>query len=348
MFNSPILDVAIGLAFIFLLLSLLVSALCEMLSGVFRWRAAHLWTGLEHLLQSAEARNRLYNHPLVKGLSPIGAATNLADPAYKPDVSKCPSYIPSRVFALALVDVLRDLAKPNGTPRKLQDLEAQSPEVAKAIETAGPALKGLAGSLAPLFEEAAGDIERFRAGIETWFNDGMDRVSGSYKRHTMAWQAGIGLVLAVALNIDALFITRALWRDPALRQSLVAEAQSYANAPPAAGTSADEQFRAVRTQISALGLPLGWRACDARTTEAESDTTLATPLLWCATGGWSWAGLLPMILGWAVTAAAVSMGAPFWFDSLRRIISIRSAGKAPEERPTPPKEVPRPREPPRV
>jgi len=56
MLNSPTLDVAIGLAHIFLLLSLLVSAVCEMLAEFFKWRAANLWDGIEQLLQSKEAR----------------------------------------------------------------------------------------------------------------------------------------------------------------------------------------------------------------------------------------------------------------------------------------------------
>src|SRR5712691_3064381 len=73
MFNSPILDVAIGLAFIFLLLSLLVTAVCELLAGFFKWRAANLWLGIEHLLQSPDARDKIYNHPLIRGLAPIGS-----------------------------------------------------------------------------------------------------------------------------------------------------------------------------------------------------------------------------------------------------------------------------------
>src|SRR5262252_305253 len=135
MLNSPTLDVAIGLALIFLLLSLLVSAVCEMLAGFFKWRAANLWEGIEQLLQSKEARDALYNHPLIRGLAPVGAsrpqsasrqqtataaeATQSGKPAMRQrlakaiwvstdvDRGKIPSYIPSRTFALALIDVIR-------------------------------------------------------------------------------------------------------------------------------------------------------------------------------------------------------------------------------------------------
>jgi hypothetical protein len=39
------------------------------------------------------------------------------------------------------------------------------------------------------------------------------------------------------------------------------------------------------------------------------------------------------------------MGAPFWFDTLNRIMSVRTAGKAPEEAPKAPRTVPEPKAP---
>jgi hypothetical protein len=38
------------------------------------------------------------------------------------------------------------------------------------------------------------------------------------------------------------------------------------------------------------------------------------------------------LLGWFLTIACVSLGAPFWFDTLKLIMSIRSSGKNPDER----------------
>jgi hypothetical protein len=368
------------------------------------------------------------------------------------------------------------LGSPEAIAGELRSFIASSADVRNALDNAHASFKDLAGALSPLLEAAAGDIEQFRENVEGWFNDGMDRVSGWYKRHTMAWQAAIGVALAIGLNIDALLITRTLWRDPALRASLVSQAQAFSNesqppderpptevstgdsqtsaglavvlstaelAPdttlpftirlkdeerdrqidieaetehlevsstPASSTSwtrkmdplpvtkgttevhalarlsgavttprletfrvtvtdrkpadgatqretatqnpssltldatvlakpaPDAQFEALRTKINALGLPIGWKGC-------TDTSTLGTPLIWCDREAWNWLGLLPMLLGWLITGAAVSLGAPFWFDTLKRVISIRSAGKAPEERPLKPKEVPKPREP---
>jgi hypothetical protein len=52
-----------------------------------------------------------------------------------------------------------------------------------------------------------------------------------------------------------------------------------------------------------------------------------------------------MALGWLITAFAVSLGAPFWFDLLNKFVNVRASGKAPEEEPKSPKEVPVPKEP---
>jgi hypothetical protein len=52
--------------------------------------------------------------------------------------------------------------------------------------------------------------------------------------------------------------------------------------------------------------------------------------------------VLVKVLGLLLTACAASLGAPFWFDVLNRVISIRAAGKAPEESPLPPRQIPYP------
>lgn len=49
---------------------------------------------------------------------------------------------------------------------------------------------------------------------------------------------------------------------------------------------------------------------------------------------WKWhKSMWIKLLGLILTAIAVSLGAPFWFDMLNKIINIRSAGRAPDERP---------------
>ena len=106
MFGSTILDIATGIVFIYLLLSLMCSALNEMVAWFLGLRASTLKSGIEQLLADPALANisqRVYAHPLVKALSEAG---------------KDPSYIPSRTFAYALIDELiaesKKFAAPGG------------------------------------------------------------------------------------------------------------------------------------------------------------------------------------------------------------------------------------------
>jgi hypothetical protein len=135
-----------------------------------------------------------------------------------------------------------------------------------------------------------------------------------------------------------------------------------------AAPSADQRFENLQAQLEGLGLPMGWSCgtttADTGTTGGSSTrATTRTLPFWCGggalghhvegtgtkarikQGGYMLADVLALLLGWLITAAAASLGAPFWFDMLKRVVSVRSAGKAPEERPLSPKEVPQPREP---
>ncbi|HEX5170601.1 MAG TPA: hypothetical protein VFW11_15600, partial [Cyclobacteriaceae bacterium] len=38
------------------------------------------------------------------------------------------------------------------------------------------------------------------------------------------------------------------------------------------------------------------------------------------------------LLGWIISAYAITIGAPFWFDMLKKVIQIRNAGVKPEEK----------------
>ena len=97
MFNSQILDVAIGMIFVYLLLSLMCSAANEIIESLLKKRAKHLEEGLRELLQNQELIAKVYNHSLVNGL--FGGK-------YAPKSRKLPSYIPSENFALALMDLV--------------------------------------------------------------------------------------------------------------------------------------------------------------------------------------------------------------------------------------------------
>lgn len=149
--GSVVLEVALGLVFFYLLLSLLCTSLNELIAGLFNLRGKNLLGGLHNLLGNAMAA-RLYDHALVRGLS-------------RPN--SLPSYIPSDTFARTLLDIVAP-AQPTG-PITAQDLRA------KIAVLGDPSLKQV---LLILLDESGDDMGKLRQGIEQWFNHSMDRASG--------------------------------------------------------------------------------------------------------------------------------------------------------------------------
>src|SRR3954464_9260734 len=93
--SLPILDVAIGISFVYLLLALICTTVNEMLAGLWKTRARFLDRGITRLLNDdKELKRKIYDHPLIRSLSPT-------------ETSSCPSYLPARAFATALTEVLR-------------------------------------------------------------------------------------------------------------------------------------------------------------------------------------------------------------------------------------------------
>jgi hypothetical protein len=297
MFGSTILDAAIAMVFIYLLASLVVSAANELIASVLKLRAENLFAGIRQLLQEGDKStlaSSLYRHPLVSGLAKKGGK---------------PSYIPSRTFALAFLDVIAPVD--SESPRTIDELQS-------AINNLPDPLKK---ALTTLFDEAGHDVEQFKRQLEIWFNNTMERVSGWYKRRTQWIQLVFAIGFAVSLNIDSVHIGQTLFAlHSPLRPALVEQAKPFL-------ASHNDTLEHVTAAISTVSLPIGW-------------------------ADFHWKGLnraapdiLSRLPGWLITALAVSLGAPFWFDLLNKFINIRGAGKAPEEQPKEPKEVPQPKGP---
>jgi hypothetical protein len=159
---------------------------------------------------------------------------------------------------------------------------------------------------ATAFDRLAVDFQR---NVEDWFNGAMAHVSGWYKRWTQTVVAALALVVVCAANADTVQIVQRLSRDGPLRAALVAAADDAARNPQG---SNDAGVRAVLEQAEGLTLPLGWTRATA--------TAATTPL-----------GLLSKVIGLIASVLAVSLGAPFWFDTLSKVINLRGAGTPPDQ-----------------
>jgi hypothetical protein len=291
MFDFAALDVALGLIFVYLVLALVCSALNETISSVFSWRASFLREGVANLL---DPDNRSNGQELVKKLYAHPVLNALIRPVSRSQKLRYPAYLPARVFASALLDF-----DATGAKRSVEDaIEAvPSAQARKALTT--------------LWIEANGDAVAFRRAVESWFDDAMERVSGWYRRrvHLVMWL--LAIAVAVGLNVDTIRIADHLWKDRTVRDVVVARTQnppSATQAPPISGvaTSVDT--------LKELELPIGWSA------ETRPNDS------------WDWfLTALTKAIGLLLTAAALTLGAPFWFDLLGKVARVRSAGVRPKK-----------------
>ncbi len=327
MFGSEVVEVAIGIILIFLLMSIICSTIREGIESWLKTRAAYLEHGLRSLVNDPEGTGlakMLYEHPLINGL--FSGNYDPGDRKKKPNSitsrSNLPSYIPTKNFALAVMDLAAHGPNPdfaNAPEQKLAPLEAMRANILK-IEN--PAVKR---ALLAAIDGAQGDLDKAQKNIEAWYDSSMDRISGWYRRSTQWIIFWTGLVVAVMLNVNTIRIADHLYRDDATRSAVVARAGTVATST----TGGPDTYDEAKEELESLTLPIGWSGdweSDIRRTGAKkTDAKLAEKDLW--------PHVLYAILGWLITALAATMGAPFWFDVLNKVMVIRSTVKPNEKSP---------------
>jgi len=366
MLGLDMLDVAIGVVFLFLLVSLIASAIAEYIESLLKKRASDLEKGiLEMLKGDTTLLQQFYEHPVIASLYEGGNHKDAKT------AGKLPSYIPARSFALAMMDLVLSDDKKSGsagaTPVTapvsqpvagdvvnaegdqivqnaakietvskdvLQELRTLAAKNAPAGETMQDRVKRLpvdvAKTLVTFVDAAGGDASKVRANLEGWFNASMDRVSGWYKRRNHQILVGIGLVLAILFNIDTISIMQSLWTNKAMRDAGVAAASAFAQKDPQTSTAAPEKkIKEYSQSLSSLQLPIGWASVNCP--GVKDDATIVDRFQ--SKDWWQcWLLAIPLhLIGWIITAAAVSFGAPFWFDALNKIMVIRSTVKPREK-----------------
>lgn len=324
MFGSNILDVAIGLALIYLLLSLVASGVHEAAEAIVKSRAVELERGIRSLLDDPEghgmARN-LYEHPLVSSLYP--GKYEVMEKRFRGQT--LPDYIPARSFAVALLDMTV-----RGTDVGPYAAQQTHPDMSIAsLRSSVSRIPSVFVQRAVLsaIDAARGDINRVQANLEEWFDTAMDRVSGQYKRRTQFWLFGIGLATTVILNVNSIAIADYLSHNAVAREALVSRAQqirtdsTYQRLIADPATIDRATARAAYEDLQSLKLPIGW------------DRQLPMPP--SMTGSDAFFFRLKQVFGLLITAFAIMLGAPFWFDLLNKFMVIRStvkpAEKSPEE-----------------
>ncbi|MEO8371063.1 MAG: hypothetical protein ABI806_17905 [Candidatus Solibacter sp.] len=295
--NLPVLDVAIGISFVFLLLSLICTTVNEMLAGVRKSRAKFLDMGIARLLGgNAEIKKLIYEHPMIQSLAS--------------DSTICPSYIPANKFVTVALDLI------SGKGNAANDMAAVRAGI-KNIPN-----EHLQVILTTIMDKAHDEPARVQYLLEQWFDENMDRVTGWYKKHTQVWAIILASIMTIVINADALHMAALLWTTPTVRAAMVEQAKVRAD-KALADSSKPLPAALTPDEKAELAQLTGWES-DRKAFESWKANA--------GTGKAPWDIVLDHLLGWILTAIAVSMGAPFWFDTLNRFMNIRNAGRSPDEK----------------
>ena len=283
---DAILEVAIGLIFIWLILSIVTMQIQDIISNLLNRRAKLLEKSMLEMCKSSQMVDEIYKHPLVDAICKHDKKGKLVKPAN----------IPNSVFAAAAMEVFMNAGSlENMTPvtsmsltqmhKGMDDLEKLHPALGRTVNRLMPGLDFEKGT-----HLAKEQITLYRTNMEDWFENVMARATIEYKNQAFIWAFIIGVIIAFAFNVDTIYISNQLWREPTLRQALVVEAQSSASQSP------------ITNSINALTIPIGWTNYPA----TLSDWPLK-------------------ILGIAMSGVAAMQGAPFWFDGLKKLLDLRES-----------------------
>jgi hypothetical protein len=188
-----------------------------------------------------------------------------------------------------------------------------------------------------------------RGNVEQWFNDGMDRANGVFKRYSQGMALLIGILFAFALNVDSINLTIYLWRDPTVRAVLADNATKFELPSQQLAANPEQAMEAFRNQFVGLDLPVGWVIRGGKQTDlvAQFDSNcqlfpgehqaFGIPVFgtkYCLAPPQSnnQTNILLKTFGILFTALMARQGAPFWFDVLKRLVNVRSTGANPIEK----------------
>lgn len=233
----------------------------------------------------------------------------------------------------------------------------------------GEALNSLLSGMEEYATNTDKAIALGRKNVEEWFDNTMDRMGGWYKRWAQKGAFIIAFIIAVILNVDSIYIVQELWRNPASRQASTVFIQKYVEQKTEEGAKLEDTDvqDTINNELQKLNFPAGWKAeeyldpgnvkdflglhINTKWFTKPGSVIISCPLfdknpsefgIRCyelnnpsginsqVDNGYSLAGKLT---GFFITALAAMLGAPFWFDVLKKLINIRSSGINPAEKP---------------
>ena len=367
MLNSIVLDVVIGLVFIYLLYSLLATTIQEIIATNFGFRSKILERAIFRMLEDEDKSETRFKtvFDLFWKRKKSGVGKTTSDGFYGHPLMKFlgenkrnskPAYIDKETFSKIFIDLLRGDQVLPGDNVKLLIQNALTNKTTKWGKVTTKICDETLSYINSIWADAQGDVDKFKVYLENWFDATMERATGWYKKNTQFILLFIGLGIAILFNVDTIEIVKKLEKDPKLREQLVQQADAFVNANPdldkklLTQKNENEKFLAKYTKEEiksndslkkinsedSLNLQ-NYKELQARrdTLINRADSLIKTDIskandvlgIGINTYKFKWETFFKSLLGWFITAIAISLGAPFWFDLLNKLMQLRSARK---------------------
>jgi hypothetical protein len=345
---SKIVEIALALTVVYLMMSTLVSALNEWLSAIIFSRSRSLREAVNMLTGAKDGKLTISRKkadgtvdkvavPIVDMILDHNMSRSQATPTWldwfrKNDRSV--NRIPADLLPTILIDAVSPFGQSAG-PRDFGEIWSSLLEISDTP---------LGHSLLLLAEGSNKDLEAFKVRIRNWWIETLDANSGAYKRRTQRSLLIISAIAVFGLNIDTIRLSESLWVSDTMRTGMAEYARQIGdeaakNKTTAPKTGESEPVRKAGTEPTAaeiekkrqdaladfdrleqmrkkFDLPIFWKNDETPLwlTGSDGQQTLDfNRALW-------------KVLGLCISAVAVSMGAPFYFDLLQKVSNVRLTG----------------------
>ncbi|MEP6466808.1 MAG: hypothetical protein ABJB05_10915 [Parafilimonas sp.] len=349
MSSFPILDLVIGMIFIYFLFSIICSSAVELWFSILNTRANLLTKWIVQIFDKPALNSdgtpakitvgqSIVDHCMVTALSKTGKSTSYIDAenfvsafldkiTLKP-TSTAADQLPPANLPEYITAIQNSTAISGELKRTILSFANEASLAVVAIKTV-PAVAGITNNIST---EIKSDMDIFQEKLEKWYDSNAQRITGTLKRKKALPATFIlGTILTIALNVNTIEISKYLYSNKDQSAQLATTAMnSYEKLNDkisATNTSNDsitdsttiknltQQADDLKSEIDSLNklnLPIGWTS-----TPVKDFTTFTQYIHW------------PTIFGWLATILAICMGAPFWFDLLNKIANVRGVGPKP-------------------
>jgi hypothetical protein len=312
------LDTLIAFATVMLGVSLLITIINQMISGLLGHRASYLKDGLMDLLETLDPKLK----PNLEQIATDVLTHRLASDSVFARIAKAPQRwkLATTIRPEELAKLLPLVSSGKSYEANIQAILNQiNPTVAREAGMLAATMNALAptatASADQLLKELSDKTTKALGRLESAFNSTIDRVHQRFTLQMRIWTVVFSVAFALVYHLDAFQIYTQLTNDPALRTGL-------------SNVSSDlmKKYTAVAGQSAATTPETDPKKLAQAYKDIQNDLSSAKLQLFEIKEGWwklwelGWNPLLRLL----ATAGFLSLGAPFWYNTLKGLANLRS------------------------